>query len=583
MDWWRQPAIDPVWQRSPSACAEWAQFEMMTAMDHMAKRERDVSLRAPQQLHILAPILVIAAFSVSSGAWLLKDQTVWPWDQAWYAETALNLRYATTGGFEAWVTAMVNAMGSKPPLLSWLAQAFVPASHLLGSVESALLLLNFICQIAILGLVYLTSRSSGASVLASLVGVVATGGSSLFMGVTHQFLVEPLQMFCAAALAWTALNSTAMPMIRVISLLLMLTAISFLAKSSSFTFVAPFVFYVVVALAIDRGSARRPATPLDRFIAVLAVLAAGAATAWYAVNWKAMVQHFKNATSADVALLYGSLGSIPDKLVYWFKALGLALAPHPWIALALTAAIVVALAITWAKVLRVPPRQWLATSLHSKALFSAVLFGQVVVTIYGLATQINEETRFLAPTIPIIGVLSAWALSVIGLTALTAAFLVMAIANAAFAIAYVHHADPFKISPSVWLKPYSVDGKKERLMQTVGLTCPVANRYVIVGVEYPDFNANSASFYSAQHRRTSGRRCYYTSFGYAESSMPKALKRLDALDVDFVATIKPERQVSPADSFNQIAKPAIEHLRNDERFDPVPGAPDEVEIFRRRR
>jgi hypothetical protein len=558
-----------------------AQLWTIKTMDYLAKLERKPDLQA--WLYSLAPIFAIAIFSLSSVVWLLKDQTVWPWDQAWYAETALDLRYATTGGFGAWLDGMVNAMGSKPPLLPWLGQAFVPLSHVVGTVEPALLLLNVFCQIATLSLVYQTARSAGAGLGASMVGVVLTGGSSLFIGMTHQFFVEPLQMLCAAALAWTAVNSTRMPKVRVISLLLMLTAISFLTKSSSFTFVVPLMIYVIAALVISREPVKTRATFLDPFAVLLSVLAAGAAIAWYAVNWKAMAQHFANATSTDFALLYGSLGSIPDKLVYWCRALALALSPLPSYALVLTVTIIAGLAISSWRIFKARPSKWLVEAVSSKTLFNVVLLGQIVVTVYGLATQINEESRFLAPTLPIIGILSAWSLGVIARPVLSSGFLILTAANAILSIAYAHHADPFRISPSVWLKPYAVDDNKERLIQIVRMTCPVGNRYVIVGVEYPNFNANSASFYSAQQRRVTGQRCYYTSLGYAESSLQAALKRIDVIKPEFVATIKPERQATTADSFNRVAKPAAEHLRSDPRFAPVPGAPDDVEIYRRRR
>jgi hypothetical protein len=549
-------------------------------MNHSTNTKRDVDLRA--LLYPLAPILVIAMFSASSVVWLLRDQTVWPWDQAWYAETALDLRYATTGGIGAWLNAMVSAMGSKPPLLPWLGQAFVPLSHVLGTVEPALLLLNVFCQITTLSLVYLTARSAGVGLLSSVVGVAVTGGSSLFIGVTHQFFVEPLQMLCAAALAWTAVNCLRMPKVRVISLMLALTALSFLTKSSSFTFVVPFIVYIIAALVISREPGKAPARFLDPLMAILALLAAGAAITWYASNWRAMAQHFANATSTDFALLYGSLGSIPDKLLYWSNALALALSPLPGYALILSATILAALVISLWRIVRATPGEWPARAIQSSALFNAVLFGQIVVTVYGLATQINEETRFLAPTLPIIGILSAWSISAIAYPVVTAGILVITTVNAALGIAFTHHVDPLRISPSVWLKPYAVDDQKERLAQTVQMTCPKGNRYVIVGVDYPNFNANSASFYSAQKRRVTGQRCFYTSFGYAQSNLDAALKRIDEINPDYVATIKPEQQVA-IDSFNQVARPAAEHLRNDARFDLVPGAPSDVEIFRHRR
>lgn len=534
----------------------------------------------------LLPVLTIAAFTLSSLLWILHDVTVWPWDQAWYAEVTLDLADATNLGLRGWFEAMLRAMGSKPPLLSWLAQAFPPLSPVVGSVESALLMLNVVIQAVTLGLLYGLARRLGASVPASLAGMVLCGGASLHMGLTNQFLVEPLQELCVVALAWVASGSERLSRLRLVSMVSICIAASFLTKSSSFTFVVPLVTYVLVARLIAWREPKEVRSRADYALAAAAVVTLGLAIGWYRLNWPSMAQHFVNATSNEVALLYGSVGTLTTKLRFWTDALAIAISPTRWLLAAVGVTVLIAFAIGVGRIARAPLANWAGLALRTGFLFGGALAGMILVTLYGLSTQVNEETRFVSPLIPVLGALLAWSVTAVGSRAITAFFLAATSVNAVVGAEIAHAYNPRGLTVSVWLKPYHSDSAEaRRLTSAVSDSCsPERHLHIaIIGVEYPSFNANSAAFYSAKRRRQVGYRCLYTSFGYAEQNVERAMERLDSIDPDYIATILPERQTKAADAFNLMALPAFERLSNDSRFQRAPSESNDVAIFQRLR
>jgi len=99
----------------------------------------------------------------------------------------------------------------------------------------------------------------------------------------------------------------------------------------------------------------------------------------------------------------------------------------------------------------------------------------------------------------------------------------------------------------------------------VTFTSEVGDRYNIVGVEYPWFNANSAAFFAAKERLRTGKRNYYTSLGYAEKDVDVAMRRVEELRTQYLITISEEYQVEP-NFVNVVSLPVLERVRQDSRF-----------------
>jgi hypothetical protein len=109
-----------------------------------------------------------------------------------------------------------------------------------------------------------------------------------------------------------------------------------------------------------------------------------------------------------------------------------------------------------------------------------------------------------------------------------------------------------------------------------------AQKYSIVGVDYPWLNANSAEFLSAQNELAGGQKCLYTSFGYAETNVATATKRMFDIHAPYVISPQPSIQ-PPPDAFNQVALPMAEYLLNSQDFAAEFVPPDDVLIIFRNR
>ena len=159
----------------------------------------------------------------------------------------------------------------------------------------------------------------------------------------------------------------------------------------------------------------------------------------------------------------------------------------------------------------------------------------------------------------------------------------LALANAALVYAFVFGANPLSITPTAWLRPAHLSREdKINLKLLVDSTCNRTNirGANIVGVEYPELNANSASFYSAKKRRTHGQRCYYTSLGYAVMTTEHAMQRMDLVAPDYFVTVAPSRQ-RPPDFLNVASRSVAELVAGNPRFVLSPGSGDYLLVYRR--
>jgi len=110
----------------------------------------------------------------------------------------------------------------------------------------------------------------------------------------------------------------------------------------------------------------------------------------------------------------------------------------------------------------------------------------------------------------------------------------------------------------------------DELAQIVRLTCDIADRYNIIGIEEPSLNANSAAFFSAKNRLLVGKRCYYTSLGYAQTDLAQALQRIRDLRTRYIITLDEPFQETPPSFLNIVSLPVLKRIRTDGRFTPIP-------------
>jgi hypothetical protein len=295
-----------------------------------------------------------------------------------------------------------------------------------------------------------------------------------------------------------------------------------------------------------------------------------------------MTQHFVMATTADFALNWGSPVNLPVKLSYWTGAFIKTISPFAILSICIVAIVAVALTISIARLLKRPSREWAEASVENGTLFSLALAGTIIVTIFVFSLQINEDTRFLLPLIPIASVLVARGLSTIGNRVVELAAILTLAMNAGVNHGYSHGIDPFRIAANPYLlqadrNPYD----KETLTQAVRLTCRRESqaRPNLIVVSYASLNVNSINFYSAKESYATGFRCAYTGYNSFDPDMRHALDTIAAVSPLYIVTVAPDKQ-QPPDFVNGASGSVTEHLATDPHYKLEPGSGSYLQIYR---
>jgi 4-amino-4-deoxy-L-arabinose transferase-like glycosyltransferase len=538
------------------------------------------------------PILLIAIFLASHMTWVLADQRVWPWDQAMYGVSTLQLWDARILGIGAWIHAMTHAVTTNPPLLVWIGQFLVPLQALTGDIESALLFVNVIAAAGTLTLVYFTGRRFGAGLTAALAAVLTCAGSQIFIELTNHYLLEALQCCAAASMVFVAWRAEQRSLMRTFALLLIAAAFSFLTKTSSGTFVLPLLVYAVVCLLVTRRR-QKPAIRLsDVMLLCTAIIITSATLVWYMINWNSLIQHFANATVSDVALYWGSAVYFPAKIAFWTQSLASALSPFYLFALGVCILIAVALTIAILRSYCTNISAWMEALVENGGLFALALTGTIVATLCAFSLQINEDRRFLMPLIPLVSILVAWSLATIRRSAILALVMAALTSNAVVTGVYAHGGDVFylippygALTPQLWRLPVQPEpGDKLMLTAAVRASChqETVRQPNFVAIDYPNVNVNSANFYSEKERTVTGLRCFYMNYGTFQTDVQQALNLIERVGPAYVLTVAPGKQL-PVDSINAVARLVAEHIAHDARYELVSDVEDYILIYKRAR
>jgi hypothetical protein len=515
--------------------------------------------------------------------WNLRDVHVWPWDHAYYAEVALKIVYAMREGPLAWFSALLAGPDSRAPLLPWLAQAVMPFADFVGRSEPALLMTNVAAGAITLWLVFSATRRMGGSRAVGLLAMLACAAASDTIAFNQQFLVECVQAMSVAGLAWIALSTNRLSLPRLAAGMIFWITLALLAKTTSVGYVAPFLAYACIVRAASIGSGRA-AESRDVVLLIGAVAVAGMAAAWYAMHWSPVLAHVKEATSGEIALLYGSQGPLLAKAQFWLWALEQGLAPFQWLAELLLGIIAVAVAIS---VMRLPwsrPLRLLPAAIESQLLFALCLAGTILAVMLACSLSIVEDVRFLAPLVPLVALLLSWSLLIIRRRWFSAGLALLLAANWLVNHAMTQGLVPMSQFALGYLHPVGNDDRSvERLARAVREGCDRNNatRVNVIGAEYPDFNTVSASFYAEKMRRAAGYRCHYGSLGYAQKDIDEALRKLSKIDPDFVITLPRSELID--DMFNHLSGPVADWLATSPDFARVTPEGDTLVIYRRRR
>lgn len=524
--------------------------------------EKRLAFRVPVSWVFCLPALVPAL------VWVAQDHSIWSFDPAWYGEVTVDLWWTLVHETSKWPKALLTAFGSKAPGIAWLGQFFVPLGAALGSVERGLLLSVILCQFLSLFLMMGTiSKLFGPDSVMSAFSVLLAASSPLFVGMSHQFFAEPLQMLATTCFFAIAAGAAEWKRNRTLVRLLGAASLGLAAKVSTPLYcILPGLAALWTALGrsgADAGVSLLGSLRRERFF-YPAVLLALLTAAWYGKNSEYVFRHAMESASGEVSLAYGRAAPWLEKLSFWGNAASFGLLYPPTLCLFALAAIVVVWrmvrqGISTGRPAGLSRGDWLALLAAAQAAGVLTLF----------AGSINEETRYLLPLLPAVTLLGAWLVHRAQSRWLRRVALLVVAVQFLWVNAQALGFLPRDSRISPWLLTTVSDGARmAKLQDVVGRTCSpeLAGRYQICGVEYPWLNANTLSFYAAQQRLDRGYRCRYTSLGYAESRMEEALRRLYGLKPCYFISLAPEFQTDRADCFNRVSLPVLDALMHSGDF-----------------
>jgi hypothetical protein len=130
--------------------------------------------------------------------WILLDRGMWVSDAALYGLSAVKLHQSVTHGLSGWFEEALS-VAPKPPILAWMGQFLVPVGRLMGNVDGALLLINFLFQLLALLFLFGALMEYCDDELSAITGCAAAASAPLFIDVSTQFYVQPVQL---AAVCW---------------------------------------------------------------------------------------------------------------------------------------------------------------------------------------------------------------------------------------------------------------------------------------------------------------------------------------------------------------------------------------------
>ena len=524
---------------------------------------------------------MIGAALAPNVLWIARVRTPWPWDQAWYGEVSVDLWFNLTHSILDWGRTMLTGINMKPPGIVWLGQLFVPFGWLCGSIETALLFSVLLTQAVTLYLVFQIGRTiTPASYAVPAVGVSVVAAAQAFVGLSHQFFVEPLQALAIAWIILIAVRCTEWPSARVVLHLAAALVAGLLAKASTPLYcLLPclYIGFVLIRRPLRQGRKSEWRSPSGRALIFSLAAVTPLMAMWYAVNWKAVIQHIRDSSSGEIALHYGFRASLGSKLVVWLGLLDQSfLSPYlEW---------VVVLAVLIGLVARYGPagRRSLPPAARAAAVLSALQVGLLLLV---FSSNDAVESRYMYPMLVFLVVIL---MSFCAPIPWRAPFVVMfALCGLQFAV--VHRVALGAAGPLASQFPYLTTthadwGPYREVERVVGMTSTATNRFNIVGVEEPWLNLNTANFFAAKHRLDTGIRSYYTSLGYAQEDVAAAVKRVEEFNAMYFITLDERFQTTPPNFVNKASLPMLKYVETAPQFERVLASDATgVLIFRRHR
>jgi hypothetical protein len=493
---------------------------------------------------------LLAVFTLALAAvnihYSIADRRPPTYDDAWFLENSLVFYHRLTeAGLRGFLPAYAASFGTKAPLLSVLPLALYP---IFGVSQNAALLVNSGFLVITNLFLFLLVRRLFGSAGAALAAVLFYQTMPLAYGLSRAFLAD--YGLTALVIAWLycLVASDRLSSAPIDFLLGVLLGAGLLLKIT-------FPAYVAGPLLLVWMDRRRnpPDTGMRRPLLWIAAPALPIAATWYAFNLPVILRYAWQGAYGEIGAQYGFGG-----LRHWLMQVverGLSV----YYAGALLVLGVAALLL----------RRSGGPPAGRSVMF---LLAWLVPPLLATAAGRNREIRLFIPLLPVFAVLLAAALFRLARSgrvqaALTGAVLVFPLClyaelsfhSVRLTPQHEGHDHPVRLGPFVafgrefgWARPPDNQGAWEQrrileALHNLGVP-PVTPRYVVVGVEHPYLNANLLSYLNAYARYP----YLFTSLGYAEPSVDRALERLYRLDARYLIMGEGFHSNDLVDFLNQV-------------------------------
>jgi hypothetical protein len=531
------------------------------------------------------PFFILALFLIPSLYWIATDRSVWPWDQAYYGEVSVNLWFYLSHQPAQWPAAFASAVAFKPPGIAWLGQLFVPIGQLAGSIEFGLMLSVVAVQFTTLVLTYKIGKEFTPDRQSlPLLGGLFVASSPLFVGMTHQYLTEPLQLLAVTYVYWIAIKVSEMHPLQGVGHLLCATAIGMAAKSSTplYSLLPGLVAAVEIFQRVVKDRRKTGFIKVEGCkVCFLGIAAFTLVVIWYARNFRAVRWHIKNAVTTEFAINYGRIDSFANKFDYWLSVAQQSFFIHE-VALALGSAAVIGTFIS--AVGTGSSRRLSRWSRLDTVAACALVHVIVVLSIFSM--NIVEEQRYILPLLASFLILFLRIASWVRRPLVEVIMLMALLGQWGYAHARALGATQPSPRISNWVVPVHVaERSQDEMRRIITTTCmpSLEERHNVVGVDLQWMNANSLSFYAAKERLQSHIHCHYTALGYAENDLSRAWERLNDIRIAHLISLEEEAHPNPPDFLNHVSIPILRKIRHDPRFVRLPFASQShIVVFRKR-
>lgn len=519
--------------------------------------------------------------------WVARNRSVWPWDQAWFARYSVELFETLRTDPLAWPAALAHATPMKPPAVAWIGQFFVPLGLSVGSVDAGLLFSIWMTHLVALMVVYRALMVlSGGRTLVATAGTLVVGAAPLFIGLSTQYFAEPSQTLAVAWFVLIMVRAPQWPRALLGAQLVAATSFAMLAKTTSPLYcTGP----GLVALVYLIHRAPRSSTP-DRSGRsalwvwwILALVLAGAASVWYGRNFEAALHHAMTASFGPVAESFGGRGPFVHVFHEWTR-IAMRVFFLPPTATLMGAFVVLGAARRLFDRATSPARQM--------DLCAAVAILQMLVALTAFAFSPNRDPRYLGPLLPLMAVVTSWAIVHSGSgwatgVAIGALCLQLVLVQSHVLGIGMHRAPSLRpeIGIDAALSVVHRDpGPADDLAAIARRTCspggPAA--YNFVGVDLLHLSGHALT-YAAAKERLAGRAgdCRYDSIAFG--SLEAAEAEVKARPYLYWVTVDPQIHPVPAyqEFLNQSAPVLFRRLRRRGVLEPEPwDGPRGVLLFR---